>query len=218
MTADAVGGVWQYSVDLIEALSSYGCEILLSTLGPRPSPSQRDQLSRVSNVHLAESDFKLEWMDNPWGDVDRSSQWLLSLEREFKPDVVHLNGYSLASASFQAPVISVAHSCVYSWWTAVHGSEPGPEWLEYKYRISRGLSASAAVVAPSQFMAEAVTIHYGSRAEKTRVIHNFSSSPQTRPPEKQPYVLAGGRMWDEAKNLALLQSVADELQWTLHIA
>ena len=218
VTADAVGGVWQYSVDLIEALSSCGSEILLATLGPRPSQCQRDQLSRVGNVRLAESDFKLEWTDNPWDDIDRSSQWLLSLEREFKPHVVHLNSYSLASAAFQAPVISVAHSCVYSWWTAVHGSEPGPEWLEYKHRVSQGLTASAAVVAPSQFMADALTTHYGSRAAKTRVIHNFSSSPSTVCTQKEPYVLAAGRMWDEAKNLGLLQSVANELLWPLHVA
>ncbi len=218
MTADAVGGVWQYSIDLIEALSSHGFETLLATMGPRPSACQKGQLSQIGNVQLAESDFKLEWMDNPWHDVDRSSEWLLSLERKFNPDVVHLNGYSLASAPFQAPVISVAHSCVYSWWAAVHKSEPGPGWLEYKHRVSRGLSASAAVVAPSRFMAEAASLYYGSRPEKTRVIHNFSNSPEGIRTKKEPFILAAGRMWDEAKNLRLLDSIAGKLQWPLYVA
>ena len=33
MTADTVGGVWTYAVDLVRALVDHGCEITLAAMG-----------------------------------------------------------------------------------------------------------------------------------------------------------------------------------------
>ena len=163
-------------------------------------------------------EFALEWMPDAWKDIDRSRDWLLELADRFKPSVVHLNSYASANALWNAPVISVAHSCVVSWWHAVHDCAPGGEWQEYSIRVRQGLAAAAAVVAPSRFMAEAVITHYGVNPEKTHVIPNFTAGniPRSRP--KQPFVLAAGRMWDHAKNLTLLETIADKLYWPLMIA
>ena len=42
MTADAIGGVWTYALDLGAALARRGDRITLAVLGPAPSDAQRD--------------------------------------------------------------------------------------------------------------------------------------------------------------------------------
>ena len=136
MTADAVGGVWQYAVDLIRGLTARGSvEVLLATCGPRPSSEQKRQLNALQSVQLVESDFPLEWMPNPWAGIEAAGQWLLNLDAAFHADLIHLNGFSHAILPWGKPVLSVAHSCVSTWWRAVHKSSPGDEWAEYNRRI-----------------------------------------------------------------------------------
>lgn len=218
MTADAAGGVWRYCVDLAASLSEHGAEIMIATMGPRPSESQRRDLCAIPNVSLVESDYSLEWMPNPWDEVDASGKWLLSLQSSFDPDVIHLNGYAHASLPWEKPVIVTAHSCVYSWWQAVHGCAPGPEWTEYNKRVARGLAACDAITAPSAYMAGEVQRIYRVSAEKIRVIYNFTRAAASASTEKQTSILAAGRMWDGAKNLELLDRIAPELDWELRIA
>ncbi len=218
MTGDAAGGVWQYSVDLIAGLAQHGLEVLLATMGPRPSAEQRAQLRRTPSAQLIESDFALEWTQDPWTDVARAGEWLLQLEDRWKPDVIHLNGYALASEAWYAPVISVAHSCVYSWWEAVHRDSPGAHWLEYKQRVMRGLKAAEAIVAPSVSMADAVVCHYELGRDRLSVIHNFSLAELPSDSAKEPYILAAGRLWDKAKNIGLLASVATDVWWPVCVA
>src|ERR1700685_1729801 len=119
MTADAVGGVWQYSLDLIGHLTRRGAQVLLATMGPQPNAVQKQQLAAFDNVTLRESGYKLEWMEQPWADVEGAGEWLLDLTQHFQPDIVHLNGYAHAVLPWKAPVVVVAHSCVFSWWRAV---------------------------------------------------------------------------------------------------
>ena len=44
MTTDAVGGVWIYATTLARSLGPAGFEVLLVTLGPRPTAAQRATL------------------------------------------------------------------------------------------------------------------------------------------------------------------------------
>lgn len=218
MTTDAVGGVWQYSIDLVEGFSRLGASVLLATLGPRPSRAQRHQAEAIPGVVLAESDYPLEWMENPWSGVDEAGNWLLQLQRGYNADLIHLNGYSHAALAWNKPAVAVAHSCVFSWWRAVHGAAPGPEWTEYKTRITRGLNAASAIVAPTIAMAESLATEYGISARRVQVITNFSAVPRRAPDRKQPLIVAAGRIWDEAKNLRVLSSLAPQLCWELRIA
>ena len=41
MTADAVGGVWDYALQLAEGLGTCGVEVTLATMGPLPRDDQR---------------------------------------------------------------------------------------------------------------------------------------------------------------------------------
>jgi glycosyltransferase involved in cell wall biosynthesis len=217
MTADAVGGVWRYSLDLIQGLVANGAEVLLATMGPRPSEDQRQQIAAIPNVTLAESEFALEWMPEPWADVDASAAWLLRLADDFRTDVIHLNGYSHAALPWRRPVAVVAHSCVFSWWRAVHGCAPGSDWEEYRSRVLAGLQAATTVIAPSAAMAHAVATEYGLAPEGIRVIHNFSADGTPLTVDKEPFFLAAGRVWDKAKNMAMLDSLSPRLRWDLRI-
>ena len=218
MTTDAVGGVWRYSLDLIRGFAAHGAEVLLATMGPRPSEDQRAQVAAIPNVTLAESDYALEWMANPWADVEAAGNWLLNLSEKFRADLIHLNGYAHAVLLWRRPVVVVAHSCVFSWWRAVHGCAPGAEWKEYKRRVLEGLAAAGSVIAPSAAMARAISSEFGVPIENTRVIHNFSFTETVPPEAKERFFFAAGRVWDEAKNIRLLERIAPRLNWEIRVS
>lgn len=218
MTADAVGGVWTYALDLARALAPLGVDVVLATMGPRPNGDQRAEVARLSNVTLIESDYRLEWMDDPWADVDRAGEWLLRLEDEHAPDVVHVNGYAHGAVRFRAPVVVVAHSCVCSWFSHVKGEEAGDAWQTYRARVQRGLRAANHVVGITRAMLEDVRRHYGF-LPATSVIHNGRDAALFRSAQKkEPMVFAAGRIWDEAKNLRALERVASRLSWPVYLA
>jgi glycogen synthase len=219
MTADAVGGVWAYSVSLARELSRSGIQVKIAVLGPSPSVEQKQQMALLPNVTLAECSGALEWMANPWEDVDASGEWLLALKGEWKPDIVHLGGYSHAALPWGVPTVVVAHSCVLSWWAAVHNETPPAEWAEYARRVRVGLEAASAVIAPSLAMKHALEDHYGLTPERVTVVPNFTDVNGTTKATKQPFCLTAGRLWDKAKNVSLLREVALKgIPWPIRIA
>ncbi len=119
MTADAIGGVWTYALELIRALEPHGLEFTLATMGSRLNPAQTREAGTLANLEIRESNFKLEWMQDPWNDVARAGDWLLEVAQECQPDLIHLNGYCHGALPWPAPVLIVAHSCVLCWWQAV---------------------------------------------------------------------------------------------------
>ncbi len=218
MTADAVGGVWQYCTDLVWGLSQRGIAVTVATMGPRPRPQQRDAVASIPGARVIESDWALEWMQSAWTDVDRAGDWLLTLQAQYRFDLIHLNGFVHAGLPWSKPVVCVAHSCVYSWWRAVHNCSPGPEWATYESRVSAGLHASPRVVTPSVSMKKSIESEYGITSEKLRVVHNFTRVTRQNSKDKEPFVLAAGRFWDQAKNVALLGQVAPYVNWPIWLA
>lgn len=218
MTTDTVGGVWTYALELAAGLGRLGLEVHLATLGDPPSPAQRRAAKRLGNVELYTSLFRLEWMRDSWGDVRTSGEWLLALEREIRPDLVHLNQYAFGALPFRAPSLVAGHSCVYSWWRAVHGTEPPAEWQPYRRVVAQGLAGADLVVAPTHAMLRELEELYGLSGPST-VIANGRSPAQFRPaPQKEPFVLSVGRLWDEAKNLQALDRAAEGLPWKVKVA
>jgi glycosyltransferase involved in cell wall biosynthesis len=167
-------------------------------------------------VELFESDYKLEWMADPWNDVKQAGEWLLDLEATFSPDVVHLNAYAHGSLPWRAPTVVVGHSCVYSWWAAVKGGPPPASWSTYHDKVRTGLAAADAVAAPTRAMASALAEHYGRSGAS--VIPNGRDTRYYSPSPKGPFVLCAGRVWDEAKNVGLLISAARRLPWPVYVA
>ena len=217
MTADAVGGVWTYAMELCAALGGRGVRVALAVMGPPPTAEQRAEVRSIPGLSLADSPYRLEWMDEPWADVDAASAWLLALERDLRPDVVHLNGYAHGRVPFFAPVMVVGHSCVLSWFDQVQG-EPAPSrYEEYRRRARAGLQCASLIVAPSRTMIGWLERLYGP-FRAARVIHNAERAGRTAQTAKEPFVLAAGRMWDEAKNLAALGAAAQSLPWPVLVA
>jgi len=217
MSTDTVGGVWMYAIELADALRGRGVQVVLATMGARPSAAQRRQAAQVPDLVLCESEFRLEWMENPWRDVDRAGRWLLDLERRYRPDLVHLNHYAHGHLAWRAPHLIVGHSCVRSWWRAVLGEDPPARGEAYRQWVRRGLRGAALVVAPSDAMLDALEDHYGPLA-RSAVIHNGRTPTHYHRGRKHPYILAVGRLWDAAKNLETLTRIAPRLHWPVHVA
>jgi glycosyltransferase involved in cell wall biosynthesis len=217
LTTDTVGGVWTYALELAAALAPHGVEADLATMGAPLSEGQRAEAAALSNVRLHESAYRLEWMSDPWDEVRRAGEWLLELEARLRPDLVHLNGYAHGALPWRAPTLVVGHSCVLSWWEAVKG-EPAPaDWDRYREEVTRGLRAATLAGAPTRAMLASLQRHYGP-LDAARVLPNGRDPALFRPQAKQPLVLAAGRLWDEAKNVAALDRVAPRLAWPVYVA
>jgi glycogen(starch) synthase len=209
MTADTIGGVFTYVVDLTAELVARGAEVAVVTFGRRPSLEQRERLAAAGASEVLETELALEWMPDPWRDLAAGERCLLEVERALAPDVVHLNSYAHGGAPFRAPTVVVGHSCVTSWWRAVHRSDPPAAWARYRRIVRRGCSGAGAVVAPSRAMLGELERCYGPLRVPVRVIHNGTRLSEASPSSaRESLVLGSGRLWDEAKNAAALDRVA----------
>ncbi len=219
MTADTLGGVWTYALELSRALAARGVEVTLATQGAPLSPNQWAEARAISGLTIEQSTWKLEWMDEPWDDVKAAGEWLLELEARHRPDVVHLNSYSHGALPWTRPVLVSAHSCLLSWWEAVHEGEELPERAtRYRFEVMRGLRAVGRVVAPSQDLMSALVRHYGA-LERAAVIPHGRRAEDFLPSQvREPFILSSGRLWDEAKNVAALETVAPSLNWPVMVA
>src|SRR5215211_4600106 len=187
LTADAIGGVWNYALDLASQLAHSGVEVGLATMGVNPIAQQQAEARNVQCLRLYQSDFKLEWMDDPWDDVRRAAEWLLGLQAEFEPDLIHLNGYVHASLPWGVPVLVAGHSCVLSWWLAVKGESAPTRWDRYRHEVMRGLRAADRVVAPTAAMLRSLELHYGPLGA-AQVIPNGRDPARFIPADKEPFI------------------------------
>ncbi len=217
MTADAVGGVWTYAVDLIRALEDEGVEVILATMGPEPNAQQRREVEARGNATLEVSDFDLEWMVDPWSEVEAAGQWLLDLADRYMPDLVHLNGYAHGALPWGVPVLVVGHSCVLSWWKCVRGEEAPASWGRYREEVTRGLHAADRVLAPTHAMVATLDENYGPLPARG-VIYNASFVEPLLPDVGDEVILSVGRLWDEAKNVGALAEVAHRVGWPIRVA
>jgi glycosyltransferase involved in cell wall biosynthesis len=116
----------------------------------------------------------------------------------------------------------VAHSCVMTWWQACRREAAPPEWDRYRAAVAAGLESANAVVAPTGAMLDAFLAEHDPalrHVARARVVHNSVDPRDFRAgPHKLGVVFSAGRVWDEAKNLRLLDTVAGALPWTVAIA
>ncbi|MCW3038582.1 MAG: glycosyl transferase family 1, partial [Solirubrobacterales bacterium] len=219
LSADTVGGVFTYACDLVRGLRERDVEVVVATFGDALSPAQRTALAGAGPAAVHESTLRLEWMEQPWGDVAAARAWLLELAARERVDLVHLNGYAHAAADWPVPVLVGAHSCVLSWWRGVHDADAPAAWQRYKREVRAGLRRADAVVAPSVSMLADVDRFYGPLGAVMQVIPNGSSAPAApAQTPKEPFVLGAGRLWDDAKNLGLLDRAAAALPFEVRVA
>ncbi|MDR0182622.1 glycosyltransferase family 4 protein [Lysobacter arvi] len=216
MTADTIGGVWTFAMELCAQLCARGDRVLLAAMGRDPDPAQRIQAAAIPGLTLCARPYRLVWMAEPGSDLRAAGAWLRQLAREFRPDVVHLNDLALADLDWRRPVLVSAHSCVCSWWRAVHGEAAPASWSRYRRRVAATLRAADRVIAPTQAMLDALTREHGV-LPATQVVHNGRGAVAHRA-GKEAFVFSAGRLWDEAKNLGTLARIAPRVPWPIHIA
>jgi glycosyltransferase involved in cell wall biosynthesis len=175
------------------------------------------EAASIDGLVLHSRACKLVWMDEPWRDLDAAGEWLLRLAEEVQPELVHANDFGHAALAWPAPVLCVAHSCVASWWRAVHGEAAPAQWNRYRAHVRAALQASDVVVTPSRAMRAALEAEYGQFGG-VRVVPNGRHGEQPHECRKCCMILAAGRLWDEAKNLARLAMVAPWVPWPVCVA
>src|SRR5512132_894683 len=218
MTTDAVGGVWQYSLELASGLGRRGIRVLLTAMGPAPSAAQLEAAGAIHGLALLHRPFRLEWMAGAEATLEASAAWLADLEAAFDPDIVHINGYAHACLPWRCPIVLVCHSCVRSWWRAVRRGEAPPEWDAYGARVSEGLRAGDLVIAPTRSFLHTVQAIYGIRLPAACAIPNGRGGPFRSGGTKEPLIFSCGRAWDEAKGFDLVDRLAARLPWPVFVA
>ncbi|MDT0676652.1 glycosyltransferase family 4 protein [Autumnicola musiva] len=217
MTTDTVGGVWTYTVELCRALIKHDIEVHLAAMGSWPSEAQEKEAFHLPNVVLYKSDYKLEWMQDPWEDVQKAHKWITSIYQTVHPDLVHFNNYAHIDNFWSCPIVTVFHSCVQTWWQAVKGTGAPASWNRYTGIVKNSLNTSDVVVSPTEsLLKKAVDTHNISC--RTEVIHNGREINFSKEIEKENFILCMGRIWDEAKNLKSLSGIAKNLPWPVYIA
>lgn len=217
MTADAVGGVWTYALDLAGGLAKAGVQTSLVVLGPPPSADQLRAAGAIPGLELIETGLPLDWTAEEPAEILEVAAALRGLARGMRVDLIHLNSPAFAGlGGFSAPVVGACHSCLATWWSAV---KDGPMPADFRWRTQalwQGLHACDALVAPSRAFAEATARAYELPAPQV-VWNGRWPAPAVRA-EREPMVFTSGRLWDEGKNIAVLDRAAARIPVPLYAA
>jgi glycosyltransferase involved in cell wall biosynthesis len=218
MTTDAVGGVWQYSVDLARALADLHIETVLAVLGPSPPRGQIESVLEMEGVRLLDTGLSLDWLAEDAASIINAGNAVADLAEAAKVDIVQLNNPALAAGTiFTVPLVAVQHSCVASWWEAVHASDLPADFAWRTDLVRAGLRAANAVVTPTAAFGE-VTERIYELEETPLTVHNGRKPLPLRSGASHDFVFTAGRLWDEGKNLATIDAAAGGLGVPLHAA
>lgn len=220
MTADAVGGVWQYATGLSCALADLGHEVILSILGPDPSPDQLREAERIPGLRLVLTGLPLDWVSSGPEPVRAAAREVAELAARERVDVVHCNTPALiAAADFSAPVVAVTHGCVATWWQAAKDEPLAPDFRWHREMTRQGLLAADVIVSPSASYSANVRQLY-HLSTYPLVVHNGRDPVRVECRAGTPLkaALTVGRQWDKVKNAEMLDRVAASLDVPLFAA
>jgi glycogen synthase len=206
ITSDTVGGVWTYTQELVTGLVERGHRVTLVSFGKLPTAHQTAWMQMLPGVDYRPTEYRLEWMETAERDIDESRRYLELLVREVSPDILHFSQYCYGDIDADVPRIVVAHSDVVSWWVAVHSKEPeDTPWIRrYREHVKSGLRGADLVVAPSAWMLDTLTRHYGAEMHSAVIYNGRNPELFVADQGKEEFVLSVGRIWDEGKNVSLL--------------
>lgn len=210
MTTDTVGGVWTFTQELASGLLARGCAICLVSVGPPPSDPQESWCNQMQaraqgSFRYEHIDAPLEWMSNNHDAYTAAAPSLLRLASNFGVDLLHISQFCFGALPLQIPKLITAHSDVLSWAQACRGGalQPSPWLAQYTSLVSRGLAAADSVIAPTRWMAHTLASTF-SIPQLPSVIHNGRTLQSGDNRFRQLQAVTAGRLWDEAKNIALL--------------
>src|ERR1700689_488003 len=216
VTADSLSGSWTYTRELVTGLVTRGVQVTLVSFGEIPLPEQTSWMDHLHGLDYRPTAFRLEWMQEAEDDLAESSAFLAALVRELRPDVLHLNQFCYGNLAVDVPRVVMAHGDLITWKHAVHDHQKYGQVTSdqvrhqdrslnwYRNTVSDGLAAADAVVAPSSWMLDRISVCYG-RPRRGEVIY-----PGRNPIFFNPYVskddcvLAVGRLVDASKQVFLL--------------
>jgi glycosyltransferase involved in cell wall biosynthesis len=218
MTADAIGGVWQYATDLAEALVPRGIETVLALLGPSPSAARRERAAAIPGITIVDTGLPLDWTADGPAAVVRAGEIVAELAATEAADLVQLNMPTLAArAHFSMPVVAVTHGCVGTWWQAAKVEPLAEEYAWHRAMMRDGLQRADFVVAPSAAYGATVQAYY-RLLHPPLTVHNGRPPRQVRPIARHDHALTVGRLWDTVKQAPLLDEVAASLAIPFHAA
>ena len=212
LTTDAVGGVWTYTLDIARSFAAKGVNVDVAVLGPSPDAAQRNLARSIHGVTLLETHEPLEWCMADRAALEHCAERLAALAARRGAATIHLHSPCLlGDADWPSPVVAVIHSCVATWWRAVKGNDDLPEPLAWQAAATRrGLNRAGAVIAPSHAFAAAVRAVYDLQ-RPIIVVPNGSGVQCPAPALKRSGALAAGRLWDEGKNIKIVDRAAARL-------
>lgn len=218
MTTDAVGGVWTYSIDLARGLAkAAGVETTLVVIGPSPTPDQLAQAYATPSLTVVDTCLPLDWLATEAAEILEVGAAVRGLARGAGADIVHLNSPALAArGGFSAPVVGACHSCLATWWGAV---KDGPMPSDFRWRsqaLWQGMLACDVLVAPTAAFAQDTALTY--EAPRPFVVHNGRRPMPLGVERREPMVFTSGRLWDEGKNIGVLDRAAALIGAPLHAA
>lgn len=217
MTADAVGGVWTYALDLAGGLAQAGVRTTLAVLGPAPSRDQTHVAEAIAGLEVIETGLPLDWTAEEPAEILEVAAAIRGLARGVRADLIHLNSPAFAAlGGFSAPVVGACHSCLATWWSAV---KDGPMPEDFRWRTQalwQGLHACDALVAPSRGFAEETARTYDLLVP--HVVWNGRGPAAAPRIEREAMVFTSGRLWDEGKNVAVLDRAAGRISAPLYAA
>ncbi len=211
ITADPADGTWQYSLDLARGLFRLGHQTLLVPTGPAPTAEQAGAAAAVPGLRLLDSGLAADGSGATEAAMVRTAGTIAALAAEAEADIVQLNTPGLAAlADFGRPVVAVLHSCIASRWEAVEGPRLPAEFGWRVDLVARGLRSAAAVVTPTSAFGASVQRHYGL-GTPPRTVHHGRSPAAVPNGVPHDFVFTSGRLWDEGKNLGMLDSAAGRI-------
>jgi glycosyltransferase involved in cell wall biosynthesis len=211
ITADAASSLWQYSLDLARGLSRLGHETVLALTGPAATTGQIRAATAIRGLRLIDTGLALDRLAEDEASLVRAAEEIADLAAETAADIVQLNTPALAAlADFGRPVIAVLHNCLASWWEAVQGTELPADFAWRTDLTAGGLHAAGAVVVPSAAFGASVQRHYRLEAAP-RTVHHGRSPLAVPAGAPHDFVFTAGRLWDQGKNLGMLDSAAGRI-------
>ena len=214
MTADAVGGVWTYALELARGLAGQRIEVMLAVLGPAPDEEQREEARRGLRCHRHRAGARVAGpgrrpgrrsLPEPPGPGER-------VPPRSRPHQRLPRGRCRLSGPGDAGRPLLRRDLV-----------AGVPWRRAAARLERLCSRRARRAGCGRRRRRA---HprvprgaFGSMGDCQPARHPQrprACAPIATP--KRRSILAAGRLWDEAKNIAALAAVAPGLPWPVQVA
>jgi glycosyltransferase involved in cell wall biosynthesis len=203
--------MWRYSLELARGLSRLGHESVLALTGPAPSGDQIRAATAIPGLRLVDTGLAVDPAARDEESLRKAAEAIAVVAAENEADVVQLNAPSLAAlADFGRPVVAMLHGCVATWWDIVQGGALPADFAWRAEMVRAGLHAADVVVTPTCAFGAAVKRRYALEEAPRAVHHGLSpvAAPNGAPHD---FVFTAGRLWDEGKNLGLLDAAAGRI-------